>query len=37
MELISLDWSSKPMAIAVMGLVGSTIPFVAILAMERGK
>jgi DHA1 family bicyclomycin/chloramphenicol resistance-like MFS transporter len=37
MELISLDWSSKPMVIAVMGLVGSTIPFAAILAMERGK
>jgi DHA1 family bicyclomycin/chloramphenicol resistance-like MFS transporter len=35
MELISLDWSSKPMAIAVMGLVGSTIPFAAILAMQR--
>ena len=37
MELISLDWSSKPMAIAVMGLVGSTIPFAAILAMKREK
>ena len=36
MELISLDWSSKPMAIAVMGLVGSTIPFAAIPTMKRG-
>jgi len=37
MELISLDWSSKPMVIAVMGMVGSTIPFAAILAMKREK
>jgi DHA1 family bicyclomycin/chloramphenicol resistance-like MFS transporter len=37
MGLISLDWSSKPMTIAVMGLVGSTIPFVAILVMQRGN
>jgi DHA1 family bicyclomycin/chloramphenicol resistance-like MFS transporter len=37
MELISPDWSSKPMVIGVMGLVGSTIPFAAILAMQRGK
>jgi hypothetical protein len=37
MELISLDWSSKPMVIAVMGMVGSTIPFAAILAMQRWK
>jgi DHA1 family bicyclomycin/chloramphenicol resistance-like MFS transporter len=37
MELISLDWSSKPMVIAVMGIVGSTIPFTAILAIQRWK
>ena len=37
MDLISLDWSSKPMAIAIMGMVGSTIPFAAILAMQRWK
>jgi DHA1 family bicyclomycin/chloramphenicol resistance-like MFS transporter len=37
MELISLDWSSKPVVIGVMGLMGSTIPFAAILAMQRGK
>jgi DHA1 family bicyclomycin/chloramphenicol resistance-like MFS transporter len=37
MELISPNWSSKPMVIAVMGLVGSTIPFTALLAMQRGK
>jgi DHA1 family bicyclomycin/chloramphenicol resistance-like MFS transporter len=37
MELISPDWSSKPMVIGVMGVVGSTIPFAAILAVQRGK
>jgi DHA1 family bicyclomycin/chloramphenicol resistance-like MFS transporter len=37
MELISLDWSSKPMVIGVMGLAGSAVPFATILAIQRGK
>ena len=35
MELISLDWPSKPAAIAVLGLAGNLAPLAALLLLRR--
>ena len=35
MELIALDWPSKPMVIGVLALIGATIPFVGLVIMRR--
>ena len=37
MELISLDWPSKPFVIAVMGVLGTVLPFLAMLSLRRVK
>jgi len=35
MELISLDWPSKPATIAVLGLAGSLVPLAVLLLLRR--
>ncbi len=35
MELISLDWPSKPLAIAVLGLLGNAVPLFALYRLRR--
>ncbi|HKK33450.1 MAG TPA: Bcr/CflA family efflux MFS transporter [Desulfomicrobiaceae bacterium] len=35
MEMISFDWSSKPMVIAMTGIVGSAVPLLAVLFWVR--
>jgi len=37
MELIALDWPSKPLVIGIFALIGATIPFVGLLFMRRGN
>lgn len=35
MEIISLDWPSKPAAIAIMGILGNLAPLAALLLLRR--
>lgn len=37
METISFDWPSKPMAIGVMGAIGSIVPLVAVFFLQNSE